>query len=50
MAGGDVTLLEHAMSGYTAKLDSVHLLKSVEYIIGIARIGHMRVPHSNVLR
>jgi hypothetical protein len=33
MAGGDATLLEHAMSGHTVKLDSVHLLKSVEYII-----------------
>ena len=33
MAGGDAKLLERAIGGCAAKLDSVHLLKSVEYII-----------------
>lgn len=33
IAGGDAKLLERAISGPIAKLDSVHLLNSVEYII-----------------
>ena len=33
IARGDAKLLERAISGSVAKLDSVHLLKSVEYII-----------------
>jgi hypothetical protein len=33
MAGGDVKLLARAIEDCAAKLDSVHLLKSVEYII-----------------
>ena len=33
IARGDAKLLERAISGSIAKLDSVHLLKSVEYII-----------------
>jgi hypothetical protein len=33
IARGDAKLLERAISGPIAKLASVHLLKSVEYII-----------------
>jgi hypothetical protein len=33
IARGDAKLLERAISGSIAKLDSVHLLKSVDYII-----------------
>jgi hypothetical protein len=33
MAGGDGKLLERAVENCAAKLDSAHLLKSVEYII-----------------
>jgi hypothetical protein len=33
MAGGDAKLLERAIGACAAKLDGVHLLKSVEYII-----------------
>jgi hypothetical protein len=33
IARGDAKLLERAISGSIAKLDSVHLLKSVEYIV-----------------
>jgi hypothetical protein len=33
MAGGDSKLLERAIRDCATKLDSVHLLKSVEYII-----------------
>jgi hypothetical protein len=33
MAGGDAKLLERALGNGAANLDSVHLLKSVEYII-----------------
>jgi hypothetical protein len=33
MTGGNAKLLDRAISGCTARLDSVHLLKSVEDII-----------------